>query len=80
MNDIEIDGDTLSARGGYGESVATITVKRADGKIQRFFVRLTAKNNGSVACEVSAVRLNLPQDPRKSVTGAWFNQRLSETA
>jgi len=57
--------------------VATITVNRADGKVQRFFVRVTAKNNGGIACEVSAVRLNLPQDPRTSVTGAWYTSKTT---
>ena len=36
MNDIVVSEDVLAARGGHGESVATITVNRADGKIKGF--------------------------------------------
>ncbi len=75
MNDIVIKADVLEARGGHGESVATVTVEKEDGRVQRFFVKLYQKNNGAISCEVSAVRLNLPQDPRKSVIGAWFQPK-----
>lgn len=75
MSDIAVDYNELSQRGGHGEQVAEITVTREDGHIQRFFIRLYAKKNGGVACQASAVRLNLPQDIRKSVIGSWFSRR-----
>lgn len=75
MSDIVINFDELSQHGGHGEQAAQITVTREDGQIQRFFITLYAKSNGGVACQVSAVRMRLPQDTKKSVVGSWFSRR-----
>lgn len=72
---IEVSAEGLMARGGFGQEVANITVTREDGKIQRFYVRLVSANN-RVKCQVTASRLNLPQDSKCSVTGAWFQPNL----
>jgi hypothetical protein len=68
---IKVGEGELESRGGHGLELVQITVQGDDGRIQRFYVKLT-KTKSQIKCSVSAVRLNLPQDTTKSVCGAWF--------
>jgi hypothetical protein len=72
---IVVDENELYQRGSHGLEVATVEVTRPDGKVQRFYVKLFLQK--SVKCQVSASRVNLPQDVRASVTGSWFAPRGS---
>lgn len=68
----------LQARGGHGGEVCNITVRdTGTGKIQRFYVKLY-EDRGKVSCEVASQRLNLPQDVKKRVMGAWFTPSNKE--
>lgn len=62
--------DELEAKGGFGVEACNIVVKDGE-RTQKFCVRLLKKGN-KISCEVSARRLNLPQDVRKRVMGAWY--------
>lgn len=70
--DLAVSRADLQARGGHGGEVCRITVRdTGTGKIQRFYVKLYEDKN-KVSCEVISQRLNLPQDVKKRVMGAWF--------
>ena len=73
--DILLTDDYLDSRGGHGHQCASITVKRRDGKVQRFWVKVYMTDSMRVKCKVTACRPNQEQDPSKDVTGAWFEPR-----
>lgn len=76
--EITIDQSELTSRGGHGLTTASITITRPDGKQQRFHIKMFEKQSGHIACRVTAVRLNLPQDISKEVVGSWYepNKKL----
>ena len=73
-----MDRADLQARGGHGGEVCSVTVRDTNsGKAQRFYIKLY-EDRSKVSCEVIAQRLNLPQDIKKRVTGAWFTPSNKE--
>ena len=68
---VEATEAEVENHGGYGFSVGAIDVKRADGKVARFWVTLYRTNKGRIQAEIRANRHN--DETSKRVTGVWLD-------
>ena len=68
---VEATEAEVENHGGCGFSVGAIDVKRADGKVSRFWVSLRRNNQGRIQAEITANRRN--DQTRKRVTGVWLD-------
>ena len=75
---VELTEQQIEEAGGFGVSVGAIDVKRADGRITRFWVHLYRTNQGRIKAEIRANHAQ--HETEKSVTGSWLDYEARRAA
>lgn len=74
---VELTEQTVDDAGGFGVSIGSIDVQRADGKTARFWVRVSRSHQGRIKAEIRANHAQ--HETAKRVTGSWLDYEARRT-